>query len=155
MGADERETKKHVMRGLLLSGFLGFSAALQAQTGFPDFQRVDSFMRDSGWGFDNHFNRCVWVYCGKYNAFKKADTIRIIKLCGGMIGNCYANLTLHNWDGSGWRVEARGSGRPRNIPAGWTADADYLVLRVRRKEYRLRRVRSDAWSAMYFRRESN
>jgi hypothetical protein len=154
MGTDERETQKHVMRALLLSGFLCFSSALQAQTGFQYYQRVDSFMRDSGMGFDNDFNRCVWVYCGKHKAFKKADTIRIIKLCGGMIGNCYKNLTLHNWDGSGWRVEAGGNRKPRNIPARWTADADYLLLKVRRKTYRLRRVRSDAWSAMYFLRES-
>lgn len=142
------------MRGLIFCGLLSCAAGLSAQTSFPVHQRVDSFMRDSGWGFDGHYNRCVWVYCGQYKVFKKADTIRIIKLCGGMIGACNEHLTLHNWDGSGWRVEAGGKRRPHNIPAVWTADADYLLLKVRRKEYRLRRLRSDAWSAMYFRRES-
>jgi hypothetical protein len=154
MGTDERETEKSVMRSLLFSGILCFAGGLIAQPAFPPVhQRVDSFMRDSGTGFDNHFNRCVWVHCGKRSAFFKNDTLRIIKLCGGMIGNCYANLTLHNWDGSGWRLEVGGSRRPRKIPASWTADADYLRIRVRHREYRLRRIGSDAYNAMYFVRE--
>jgi hypothetical protein len=123
------------MRSLLLSGLLCIAGGLAAQPAFPVHQRVDSFMRDSGIGFDGHHNRCVWVYCGKRTSFFKTDTLRVIKLCGGMIGNCYENLTFHHWDGNGWRV---------------TADADYLRITVRRREYRLRRVRSDAYNAMYF-----
>jgi hypothetical protein len=138
------------MRSLLLSGLLCIAGGLAAQPAFPVHQRVDSFMRDSGIGFDGHHNRCVWVYCGKRTSFFKTDTLRVIKLCGGMIGNCYENLTFHHWDGNGWRVEVGGNRRPRNIPAGWTADADYLRITVGRREYRLRRVRSDAYNAMYF-----
>jgi len=141
------------MRGLLLGTVLCLAGSLKAQPAFPVHQRADSFMRDSGIGFDGHRNRCVWVYCGKRSSFFKTDTIRVIKLCGGMIGNCYENLTLHNWDGSGWRVETGGSSRPRNIVASWTADADTLRITIRRSEYRLRRIRSDAYNAMYFVRE--
>ncbi len=64
---------------------------------------VDSFFHDSGMGFDGQYNRCVWVCCVK--RLKPGDTLRIIKLCGGMIGGCSESWTLHHWNSTEWYLD--------------------------------------------------
>lgn len=73
---------------------------------------VDSFFSDSGTGFDGHYNRCVWICCTKRP--HRGDTIRIVKLCGGMIGGCPDSWTLHRWKGTGWQLEHSRNYRYRN-----------------------------------------
>jgi hypothetical protein len=85
--------KRQISLILLLLGWAqqGFSQYRINSTALP----VDSFFSDSGLGFDGHYNRCVWVCCTA--SLRRGDTVQIIKLCGGMIGDCPKSWTLHHW----------------------------------------------------------
>lgn len=100
---------------------------------------VDSFFSDSGMGFDGHFNRCVWVCCSARP--RAGDTIRIVKLCGGMIGACPESYTLHHWDGDGWNLDiSRNYKQRRRRKVAVSIRTEALYLEVGNKRFKLRPI---------------
>jgi hypothetical protein len=110
---------------------------------------VDSFFSDSGMGFDGHYNRCVWICCTKRP--RPGDTIRIVKLCGGMIGGCPESWTLHHWDGSGWYLDiSRNYQRRRRRKVSVSLRKDDLHLDAGRNSYTLRPINHSGTQFAYY-----
>jgi hypothetical protein len=97
---------------------------------------VDSFFSDSGLGFDGHYNKCVWVCCSK--KIRAGDTIRIVKLCGGMIGAFPESWTLHHWNQPRWKLEySRAYQHRRSWFPDVVVQSSNITLRKGNKIYKL------------------
>jgi len=76
---------------------------------------LDMYMSDSGVGIEGQKSKCAFVYCGSFKEFHKESMLRIIKVCGGMVGSCSTTVVLNKKPDNTWNLEYKNRQRPVHV----------------------------------------
>jgi hypothetical protein len=99
-----------------------FASAIQAQDPghkpppvVRSYTNLDMYMSDSGAGFEGQNSKCAFVYCGSFKELHKENMLRIIKVCGGMVGSCSTTVVLNKKPDNTWNLEYKNRQKPVQV----------------------------------------